>query len=135
MWGEHEVDHVLIATPAQRPKLNVNDNEVQAVKWLQPQELADWLAAVDATSGPIPGIVAEEVVVKPNPPTAPCHDKVSFWFRVISQCHLQLWWQAVTQDQADGIAPSSAMGRLQKLVEPSTIHRAGDWSKTTTSAE
>lgn len=129
------MDHVLIATPAKRPTLNVNDNEVQAIKWLTPQQLADWLAAVDETAGPIPGIVAEEAVVTPTPPTAPCHDKVSPWFRIISQCHLQLWWQAVAKDMAEGIAPSSAMGRLQALVEPTTIHRASDWSKTTTSAE
>jgi isopentenyldiphosphate isomerase len=135
IWGEHEVDHVLIATPPRQPVLRTNSNEVKAIKWLSPQDLANWLAAVDKTSGPIPGIKEESLVVKPAVPTMPCHDKVSPWFRIISQCHLQVWWQAVLLDQAEGVPPSAAVGRLQALVEPNTIHRASDWSNTTTSAE
>lgn len=113
VWGEHEVDHVLIATPKATPTLRVNANEVQAVKWLTLPELKSWMAAHAAADS-----------------TGAAADKVSPWFRIISEQHLPTWWEAVLADQSDGIPPSSAAGRLQALVEPHTIHRATDWDAT-----
>ncbi|GAM25018.1 hypothetical protein SAMD00019534_081930 [Acytostelium subglobosum LB1] len=84
-WGEHEIDHILVI------KRNVNvkpePNEVMDYKYVSQDELKEMFAAEDR--GEI---------------------KLTPWFRLIAQNHLQPWWNDVDN--------------VTKYVEPSDkIHK------------
>ena len=48
MWGEHEVDYILVCTPKRMPRMNVNANEVAEVRAFGPAELRAWVEGADA---------------------------------------------------------------------------------------
>jgi hypothetical protein len=48
IWGEHEVDYILICRPPRAVRLAVNANEVAEVRYFGREELAAWVASADA---------------------------------------------------------------------------------------
>ena len=72
VWGEHEIDHVLVCLPPAGVKLNLNPNEVDTVEWVDEDGLEAWMKAKEE---------AGEVF--------------SPWFRGIGERLLHSWWTAV----------------------------------------
>lgn len=73
VWGEHEIDWILICKPARTPKMSINPNEVQSVLTLSKDELKDFMA-----KRPITGNI------------------VSPWFECMETSGLLYkWWDAV----------------------------------------
>jgi isopentenyl-diphosphate delta-isomerase len=104
LWGEHEIDHVLLAMPDKDIVVKPNPNEVQETIALGQDELREWLAAAPAAG-----------------------TKVSAWFNVIQSEMLPNWWKAVTkvrsaQARGEDVDVASAFAPLRW----STILRAGD---------
>lgn len=104
LWGEHEIDHVLLAMPDVDVVLSPNPNEVQDTLSLGQEELRSWLAAAPAAG-----------------------TKVSAWFNVIQSEMLPGWWEAVTkvrtaQARGEAIDVAAAFAPLRW----SAILRAGD---------
>jgi isopentenyl-diphosphate delta-isomerase len=88
LWGEAEVDAVLVCRPpAGTVQLAVNANEVADVRWLRRSELEGWIAAADAAGEPI-----------------------SQWFRLIAASLLPQWWAAL-EAGADALAERAAADR------------------------
>ena len=48
VWGEHEVDYILICRPKRMVRLNVNANEVAEVRAFAADELRAWVEGADA---------------------------------------------------------------------------------------
>jgi isopentenyldiphosphate isomerase len=48
VWGEHEVDYILICRPKNMVRLNVNPNEVAEVRAFAPEELREWAESADS---------------------------------------------------------------------------------------
>jgi isopentenyldiphosphate isomerase len=48
IWGEHEVDYILICKPEKMVRLNPNLNEVEEVRAFAPEELRAWAEGADA---------------------------------------------------------------------------------------
>ena len=44
LWGEHEIDWILMCTPRALPRMALNENEVAAVKEFTQAELREWMA-------------------------------------------------------------------------------------------
>jgi len=72
LWGEHEIDHVLIALPDGDAPTRLNPNEVQATASFDEPSLLAWLDESEAAG-----------------------TKVSPWFSVIRSEMLPRWWEAV----------------------------------------
>lgn len=74
IWGEHEIDYILVCRPPTDPVIRPNPNEVQSVRWFTPEELRGW---VQASRG-------DGVLVSP-------------WFRIIENTLLHKWWAGVRE--------------------------------------
>ena len=82
LWGEHEIDWILLCTPRSAPAVAPNPNEVQAVREFTQGELREWLRA---GSG-VPGV-----------------ELVTPWFGVMERSGLLYrWWDAVLAAGAGG---------------------------------
>ena len=69
-WGEHEIDHVLILRPKRDVVVKPNPNEVQATKWVTPEELEAMFEQAKASG-----------------------TKIAPWFEMISRKFLlPTWW-------------------------------------------
>ena len=47
IWGEHEIDYILICRPNKDVAVNPNPNEVQEVTWVTPQSVEGWVKEKD----------------------------------------------------------------------------------------
>ena len=108
-WGEHEIDHVLVAVPPRDVRLRPNPNEVGETRYFAPDELLPWIEGAPKRG-----------------------DLVSPWFRIIAQRLLTPWWNVVLDTRKEQAAAGRASacdanGRLLALAQPTTIHRAGDF--------
>jgi len=65
VWGEHEIDYILFTQ--QKVDLHINPNEVQAVRYVSPEEL-------------------REMLLDPSLLFTP-------WFKLICQSYLFTWWE------------------------------------------
>ena len=96
VWGEHEIDWILMCVPPARVALAPNANEVMATREFTQAELRAWMAR----RGPAPAGGGYDV---------------SPWFAVMEQSGLLYrWWDAVLQR------------RLDTVLERATIHRQHD---------
>jgi isopentenyl-diphosphate Delta-isomerase len=105
-WGEHEIDHVLLALPERDVTLSLNPNEVQDTLAFHEADMNDWLGSA-ADRG----------------------TKVSPWFRVIQCSLLPRWWKAVRlvrarQTRGEAVDVAAALGELRD----EEILRVGDTS-------
>lgn len=76
VWGEHEVDHVLLAIPEKPVELDLNPDEVERVTWVADEaELAEWVKS------------------EKDGPASP-------WFELIRRELLPSWWAAVRDIRA-----------------------------------
>lgn len=80
IWGEHEIDYILVCTPPRDPVIRPNSNEVAETRWFRPTELRAWVDASEARG-----------------------DLVSPWFRIIERTLLHKWWAAV-EEGGDALA-------------------------------
>lgn len=72
IWGEHEIDYILICRPTKEVRVNINANEVAQVRYFDRQELREWVRTAD-TRG----------------------DLISPWFKIIEESLLHKWWDAM----------------------------------------
>lgn len=102
-WGEHEIDYVLIARPPKDVTLsNLNENEVEQVKYFDRHELRQWMNS-----------------------TGENRELVSPWFQIIEGSLLQNWWDALEKDLKNCKSIDDPSSELNKWIEPDMIHRAG----------
>lgn len=78
IWGEHEIDYILICTPPKDPVVRPNSNEVAEVRWFDQTELREWVEGADDRG-----------------------DLVSPWFRIIERSLLPQWWEAMAEGTLD----------------------------------
>mmetsp|Transcript_18418 Transcript_18418/g.65217 ORF Transcript_18418/g.65217 Transcript_18418/m.65217 type:complete len:763 (-) Transcript_18418:210-2498(-) len=72
VWGEHEIDYILICTPPKDPVVRRNPNEVAETRYFTPTELREWVDGADGRG-----------------------DLVSPWFRIIERTLLHTWWASM----------------------------------------
>jgi isopentenyl-diphosphate delta-isomerase len=93
-WGEHEIDWLLFAK--KDVALNLNDNEVESVRWVTPEELTQMFA--DCAAG--------KLYLAP-------------WFQLIAEKYLLKWWPRVDEiiahgglpdDLKEGLVPVNRLG-------------------------
>jgi isopentenyldiphosphate isomerase len=94
IWGEHEIDWILMCKPKELPRFNLNSNEVAAVRCFTQEELREWMRTR--------------------------HDRgeeVSPWFGIMEKSGLVYkWWDAVLgQNGLDLASP--------QVVQREKIHR------------
>jgi isopentenyl-diphosphate delta-isomerase len=70
-WGEHEIDHILFVR--KDVSLNLNPNEIQAVRWVNPSELKELFAEQDRDP---------DLYISP-------------WFQMIAENFLFGWWETL----------------------------------------
>uniref|UniRef100_A0A7S1V8D9 isopentenyl-diphosphate Delta-isomerase n=1 Tax=Sexangularia sp. CB-2014 TaxID=1486929 RepID=A0A7S1V8D9_9EUKA len=83
IWGEHEIDYILIARS--EVKLNPSANEVSDVKYVTQDELR--------------AILADPSAVTP-------------WFKLICEAWLFTWWDALIADKLESCADRDTIHRL-----------------------
>lgn len=47
VWGEHEIDYILVCNPPEDVVVNPNPNEVAEVRYFAPEELREWVTTSD----------------------------------------------------------------------------------------
>jgi isopentenyl-diphosphate delta-isomerase type 1 len=73
VWGEHEIDWILMCTPPATPRMALNENEVEATRAFTQAELREWMATRHSRG-----------------------EEVSPWFGVMEASGLiYKWWDAV----------------------------------------
>ncbi|CAE7268197.1 SQS1 [Symbiodinium sp. KB8] len=109
VWGEHEIDHILVCTPPTVPVVRPNDNEVAEARWFTAPELSAFVR--DALEGR-------------------SEEKISPWFGIIENTLLHPWWEAlargtladhvdaVTIHRADDLPTASAARAAEGRAEP-----------------
>jgi isopentenyl-diphosphate delta-isomerase len=90
-WGEHEIDYILFIEAD--VTLDANVNEVQATRWVSPEELKQMFKDVESQSG-------KDKALKYTP-----------WFRLICEGMLFEWWDKL------------AAGKLSEVVDETQIRR------------
>jgi isopentenyl-diphosphate delta-isomerase len=78
-WGEHEIDYILFIEA--QVDVEVNENEVQATRWVDAAELRQMFKDVESASG-------KDKALKYTP-----------WFRLICEGMLFEWWAALEKGQ------------------------------------
>lgn len=110
VWGEHEIDYILLCQPPGDVRVSPNANEVQNTGWFTPDELRAFIEQSNKTCVTPPARA-------PHFPFSPSHlpcsgDLISPWFRAIEAYRLHHWWQA------------AARGDVKTLeADTETIHR------------
>jgi len=75
MWGEHEIDYILICRPEKEVVVKPNPNEVAEAKWFDVEEMKAFMEEnADADKGT---------------------ELVSPWYRIIHDMFLYKWWTAI----------------------------------------
>ena len=89
LWGEHEIDWILVCSPPTSPRLSPNPNEVSSVREFTQIELRQWIKG---------GV------------------QVSPWFRVMEASGLVYkWWDAVLRNNLEGVLERDVIHRQQDL--------------------
>ena len=88
VWGEHEVDHILVCRPPQDVAPKPNPNEVREARYFSRAELDEFVAQSDARG-----------------------DLISPWFRVIHKEKLPALWQAVLDGDLSAVAEPDVIHR------------------------
>jgi len=111
IWGEHEIDYILICTPPKDPVVRPNPNEVATVRWFDPAGLRSFVAN-SYDSG----------------------DLISPWFRIIENTLLHPWWEAVKA----GNVTKFVDGRIHRagdFTDPSVASALGLKTNSTAAAD
>lgn len=74
-WGEHEIDYILFVEAD--PDVKINENEVQAVRWVSRDELRQMFVDAESKTG-------KDAELKYTP-----------WFKLICESMLFKWWEAL----------------------------------------
>lgn len=102
VWGEHEIDWILMCTPDKLPRFNLNPNEVNATKAFTQTELRQWMATRHQRG-----------------------DEVSPWFACMEASGLVYqWWDAVLGRRLDLVLQRDIIHRqhdLQAVAEGKTV--------------
>jgi farnesyl-diphosphate farnesyltransferase len=99
VWGEHEIDWILMCVPKKNVQINLNSNEVEATRAFTQKELKEWVATKDVHK-----------------------NYVSPWFGVMEASGLLYkWWDAVLAHQTNPISTS-----FSKVIERDVIYRQHD---------
>lgn len=80
-WGEHEIDYILFVEAD--PAVEVNENEVQAVRWVSRDELKQMFVDAESKTG-------RDADLKYTP-----------WFKLICESMLFKWWEALESGSLD----------------------------------
>lgn len=80
-WGEHEIDYILFVEAD--PAVEVNENEVQAVRWVSRDELKQMFVDAESKTG-------GDADLKYTP-----------WFKLICESMLFKWWEALEGGSLD----------------------------------
>lgn len=91
-WGEHEIDYILFIEAD--VDLNINENEVQATRWVSADELRQMFKDVDSKSG-------VDQALKYTP-----------WFRLICEGMLFRWWDALVQGKLTTFTDEQEIRRM-----------------------
>ena len=93
VWGEHEIDWILMCVPPARVRMQPNENEVMATREFSQAELRAWMA----------GRAAGGYDVSP-------------WFAVMEQSGLLYkWWTAVLEQRLDSVLERGTIHRQHEL--------------------
>jgi farnesyl-diphosphate farnesyltransferase len=112
VWGEHEVDHILVCTPARMPKVSPNPNEVDEARWFHRSELR---AFVDDAE------------------TGRSSEKISPWFGIIEKTLLGTWWTALEEGRIAEHVDPKTIHRADDLPEEAFL--AGQAAREAMAAE
>lgn len=105
VWGEHEVDHILVCTPPSVPTIRVNSNEVAEARWFSAEELRSFVQdAVDGRSSEL----------------------ISPWFGIIERTLLHPWWTALKTGTLADHADTTTIHRADDLPSSSAVERVAD---------
>lgn len=91
-WGEHEIDYILFIEAD--VDLKINENEVQATRWVSADELRQMFKDVDSKSG-------VDQALKYTP-----------WFRLICEGMLFSWWDALVQGKLSTFTDEQDIRRM-----------------------
>ena len=89
LWAEHEIDHILIATPPKMPRLNPNPNEVDTTHAFTPTEMAEWVNTAES----------KDILVAP-------------WFKCMERTMLYRWWSALASGSLASVLEPSVIHRF-----------------------
>jgi isopentenyl-diphosphate delta-isomerase type 1 len=67
VWGEHEIDWILMCTPPKMPRMNLNVNEVAQVRAFSQVELKEWMSTLEERGeavSPWFGVMEKSLVYK-----------------------------------------------------------------------
>ena len=93
LWGEHEIDWILMCVPPKRVRMAPNPNEVAATREFSQAELRQWMATRGAHG-----------------------NDVSPWFAVMEESGLLYeWWDAVLGRRLDTVLARSTIHRQHDL--------------------
>ena len=91
LWGEHEIDWILLCSPPAAPRVAPNPNEVCSVREFTQAELREWMAGGGAA-------------------------QVSPWFAVMEASGLLYkWWDAVLAGKLEGVMERGVIHRQHDL--------------------
>ena len=92
LWGEHEIDWILLCQPPASVHVDPNPNEVNAVREFTQAEMRKWIKEEGGSAA------------------------VSPWFRVMEASGLLYsWWDAVLNKKVDGVMQRSTIHRSHEL--------------------
>lgn len=92
LWGEHEIDWILMCKPARMPRININTNEIEQIKMFTQPELRAWMSTLH-TRG----------------------EEVSPWFGVMEKSLLYRWWDAVLANNFEPVIQREIIHRAHDL--------------------
>jgi isopentenyl-diphosphate delta-isomerase type 1 len=117
LWGEHEIDWILVCAPPEAPAVSPNPNEVQAVRAFTQQELREWLGSGSGSgSGSSSSGSGSSSNSSNSSSSSSGKALVTPWFEVMEKSGLLYkWWDAVL-----------GKGGLQGVLDRGTIHRQQD---------
>lgn len=100
VFGEHEIDYLLVARPSTEILAAPNPNEVAEARYFSRAELAEMLAYSRSAT----------------PETSPAPELISPWFGEIEKEPLMLhrWWDAILTGRGDDV-PGMADGKIHRL--------------------
>ena len=104
LWGEHEIDWILVCVPPKAPRITPNPNEVRAVREFTQDGLREWLRSGASGGGSAGSSSSSSEVAHVTP-----------WFKVMEGSGLlYAWWDAVL---------GKGSGGLEGVLERDLIHR------------
>lgn len=103
IWGEHEIDYILICRPGRPVRMTPNTNEVAEVRSFDRDELRTWVQTAESRG-----------------------DLISPWFRIIEETLLHKWWDAMDTDTLESLADTK-IHKAEELLKdhPHLLHLAG----------